>query len=265
MPNCITIRRAMPVARSMSLPAPVVIFSGPNTSSSAARPASPSAFALGSGARFVARGIDVNKYLPDVLKAAHRHKGAPFNIKVALSLPGAEINVHSERTDDAAHADVYVAVRDGRWATIPMQILEQTVEASEDAFSVDLLADTGFRLEQARSQLELGRVLRRRRARHRATEALTEALPLVPAAAGVILYLAARLSRFVCDLNRHPDDYRLVYEGREFTLGPHLVIGQGSGASNCGRIYLVFHEGDETTPRSVLVGHLTRHLPDSTT
>jgi 2-oxoglutarate ferredoxin oxidoreductase subunit beta len=42
------------------------------------RPASPCAFALGSGARFVARGIDVNKYLPDVLKAAHRHKGASF-------------------------------------------------------------------------------------------------------------------------------------------------------------------------------------------
>jgi 2-oxoglutarate ferredoxin oxidoreductase subunit beta len=33
---------------------------------------------LGSGARFVARGIDVNKYLPDVLKAAHAHKGASF-------------------------------------------------------------------------------------------------------------------------------------------------------------------------------------------
>jgi ribosome-associated translation inhibitor RaiA len=44
--------------------------------------------------------------------AAHRHNGAPFNIKVALSLPGAEINVHSERTDDTAHADVYVALRD---------------------------------------------------------------------------------------------------------------------------------------------------------
>ena len=42
------------------------------------RPASPCAFALGSGARFVARGIDVNKNLPDVLKAAHNHKGAAF-------------------------------------------------------------------------------------------------------------------------------------------------------------------------------------------
>jgi len=42
------------------------------------RPASPCAFALGSGARFVARGIDVSKYLPDVLKAAYHHKGAAF-------------------------------------------------------------------------------------------------------------------------------------------------------------------------------------------
>ncbi len=42
------------------------------------RPAIPCAFALGSGARFVARGFDVNKNLPSVLKAAHAHKGASF-------------------------------------------------------------------------------------------------------------------------------------------------------------------------------------------
>ena len=42
------------------------------------RPASPCAFALGSGARFVARGFDVSKHLPQVLKAAHAHKGAAF-------------------------------------------------------------------------------------------------------------------------------------------------------------------------------------------
>ena len=42
------------------------------------RPANPCAFALGAGARFVARGIDINKYLPDVLKAAHAHRGASF-------------------------------------------------------------------------------------------------------------------------------------------------------------------------------------------
>ena len=42
------------------------------------RPANPCAFALGAGARFVARGIDVHKSLPTVLKAAHAHKGTSF-------------------------------------------------------------------------------------------------------------------------------------------------------------------------------------------
>ena len=42
------------------------------------RPAQPCAFALGSGARFVARGFDVSKELPSVLKAAHAHQGAAF-------------------------------------------------------------------------------------------------------------------------------------------------------------------------------------------
>jgi 2-oxoglutarate ferredoxin oxidoreductase subunit beta len=42
------------------------------------RPALPCAFALGAGARFVARGFDVSKNLPEVLKAAHAHKGAAF-------------------------------------------------------------------------------------------------------------------------------------------------------------------------------------------
>ena len=42
------------------------------------RPAIPCAFALGSGARFVARGFDVSKNLPEVLIAAHRHQGAAF-------------------------------------------------------------------------------------------------------------------------------------------------------------------------------------------
>ena len=42
------------------------------------RPANPCAFALGAGARFVARGIDVHKNLPQVLKAAYHHKGTGF-------------------------------------------------------------------------------------------------------------------------------------------------------------------------------------------
>ncbi len=42
------------------------------------RPASPCAFALGAGARFIARGFDVSKNLPEVLKAAYAHRGAAF-------------------------------------------------------------------------------------------------------------------------------------------------------------------------------------------
>ena len=42
------------------------------------RPVNPCSFALGSGARFVARAIDVHKALPDVLKSAHAHQGASF-------------------------------------------------------------------------------------------------------------------------------------------------------------------------------------------
>ena len=42
------------------------------------RPAQAAAFALGAGARFVARAYDVAKELPNVLKAAHAHKGAAF-------------------------------------------------------------------------------------------------------------------------------------------------------------------------------------------
>jgi len=43
------------------------------------KPISPVAFALGAGARFIARGIDsMQKKLPDVFARAHAHKGASF-------------------------------------------------------------------------------------------------------------------------------------------------------------------------------------------
>ena len=42
------------------------------------RPALPCAFALGAGARFIARGFDVSKELGGVLKAAYAHRGAAF-------------------------------------------------------------------------------------------------------------------------------------------------------------------------------------------
>lgn len=43
---------------------------------------------------------------------AHRHKGAPFDVKIDLTVPGDEIVVRSERAEHGAHMDVYVALRD---------------------------------------------------------------------------------------------------------------------------------------------------------
>lgn len=43
---------------------------------------------------------------------AHRAHGAPFDVKIDLTVPGREISVRSERAEHAAHEDVYVALRD---------------------------------------------------------------------------------------------------------------------------------------------------------
>jgi predicted nucleic acid-binding Zn-ribbon protein len=64
---------------------------------------------------------------------------------------------------------------------------------------------------------------------------------------------------------RHGKEYSFAYEGRTFELGPHVRIGSGQGAGAIARIYLALHPGDAELPRSVIVGHVGRHLPDSTT
>jgi hypothetical protein len=64
---------------------------------------------------------------------------------------------------------------------------------------------------------------------------------------------------------RHGKEYSFTYEGRAFELGPHVRIGSGQGAGSIARIYLALHPGDAALPRSVIVGHVGRHLPDSTT
>nr|MDQ4040947.1 hypothetical protein [Actinomycetota bacterium] len=64
---------------------------------------------------------------------------------------------------------------------------------------------------------------------------------------------------------RYGKEYSFTYEGRTWELGPHLRIGSGQGAGAIARVYLVLHPGDDRIPRSVIVGHVGRHLPDSTT
>jgi hypothetical protein len=64
---------------------------------------------------------------------------------------------------------------------------------------------------------------------------------------------------------RYGKEYSFTYMGRTFELGPHVRIGSGQGAGAIARIYLALHPGDAELPRSVIVGHVGRHLPDSTT
>jgi hypothetical protein len=64
---------------------------------------------------------------------------------------------------------------------------------------------------------------------------------------------------------RRPADYSATLDGRTLDLGPHVRIGSGQGAGNIARIYLHLHEGDDEMARAVIVGHVGRHLPDTTT
>ena len=77
------------------------------------RPARPCAFALGSGARFVARGIDVHKKLPDVLKAAHAHKGAAF-IEIFQNCIVYNADVFAKFTEKANADDMQLWLENGQ-------------------------------------------------------------------------------------------------------------------------------------------------------
>ena len=76
------------------------------------RPASPCAFALGSGARFIARGYDVSKELPGVLKAAYAHKGAAF-IEIFQNCIVYNADVFGAFTEKANAAEGQLWLEDG--------------------------------------------------------------------------------------------------------------------------------------------------------
>ena len=71
----------------------------------------------------------------------------------------------------------------------------------------------------------------------------------------------------VSELARHraPNEYTVTYDGHKLELGPHVAIGSGSGAGFVARIYLHVADGSGDLPRGIYVGHVGRHLPDSTT
>jgi len=77
-------------------------------------PLSPTEFALGAGARFVARGIDTQqKYLPDLFKRAHAHAGASF-VEIFQNCIVYNDGVFTEFTDKAAAEDRQIHVEHGK-------------------------------------------------------------------------------------------------------------------------------------------------------
>ena len=59
--------------------------------------------------------------------------------------------------------------------------------------------------------------------------------------------------------------YEVTWKGQKFRLGPHIRLGTGAGAGSTARIYGFFYDGDDEQGRTFVVGHVGRHLPDSTT
>ena len=65
--------------------------------------------------------------------------------------------------------------------------------------------------------------------------------------------------------SRKPHAYTITHDGERLELGPHVAIGSGSGAGFIARIYLHVADGSGEIPRGLYVGHVGRHLPDTTT
>jgi hypothetical protein len=64
---------------------------------------------------------------------------------------------------------------------------------------------------------------------------------------------------------RYGQHYVVTHAGHRLELGPHVALGSGSGAGLIARIYLHVADGGGELDRGFYVGHVGRHLPDTTT
>lgn len=80
---------------------------------SVSRPVNPAAMALGAGARFVARAIDIDQaHLTDVLKSAHAHRGTSF-VEIFQNCIVFNDGAFSAFTDRSVAADMRLVARHG--------------------------------------------------------------------------------------------------------------------------------------------------------
>jgi len=78
------------------------------------RPLVPLTFALGAGARFIARGVDTDqKVLPGLFARAHAHKGASF-VEILQNCIVYNDDAYADITDKAVAADMQVLVEHGK-------------------------------------------------------------------------------------------------------------------------------------------------------
>ena len=77
------------------------------------RPVSPTSFALGAGARFVARAVDTQKQLGAVLKQAAAHRGASF-VEIFQNCIVYNDDVFADFTAKAVAADAQIHVEHGK-------------------------------------------------------------------------------------------------------------------------------------------------------
>jgi hypothetical protein len=60
---------------------------------------------------------------------------------------------------------------------------------------------------------------------------------------------------------RHPTEYERIFDGHRVMLGPHLALGDGGSTDTIFRAY--WYLDDDS--RRFVIGHVGRHLDDSTT
>lgn len=65
--------------------------------------------------------------------------------------------------------------------------------------------------------------------------------------------------------NKHERHYTYTWDGDKRTMGPHVRLGSGSGAGRIARIYLDKYEPADPEQRRLIVAHVGRKLPDTTT
>jgi hypothetical protein len=64
---------------------------------------------------------------------------------------------------------------------------------------------------------------------------------------------------------KHSEKYTVLWREEKVELGPHINFGSGRGAASIARVYFYCHEAEDPSERCFVIGHVGRHLPDSTT